>query len=184
MIDYRPSACLPIVISAPHGGSALPTSIPDRTSGFLLKREVFKNASSSSRVGQMSLFKLSNYSMLCRAGCIFNSSFYSFLYSHTRITGCFEPDELSFELGEEILSEFARKGTGAPAFIALKLHRLKLDANRSRATAANDDLSLAAWDDYHCSIENALQECVKIFDFCLLIDLHGQSHRPQVTELG
>jgi len=99
-------------------------------------------------------------------------------------TGCFEPDELSFELGEEILSEFARKGTGAPAFIALKLHRLKLDANRSRATAANDDLSLAAWDDYHCSIENALHECVKIFDFCLLIDLHGQSHRPQVTELG
>ena len=41
-----------------------------------------------------------------------------------------------------------------------------------------------AWDKYHGSVEEALRGCVERFGFCLLLDIHGQSHRAGVTELG
>ena len=41
-----------------------------------------------------------------------------------------------------------------------------------------------AWDAYHGWIEEALREAVERHGFCLLLDIHGQSHRKGVSELG
>eukprot|EP00927_Polykrikos_kofoidii_P009000 TRINITY_DN13743_c0_g1_i1.p1 TRINITY_DN13743_c0_g1~~TRINITY_DN13743_c0_g1_i1.p1 ORF type:complete len:355 (-),score=45.37 TRINITY_DN13743_c0_g1_i1:121-1185(-) len=104
-----------------------------------------------------------------------------------RSTGCFEEDWRTLELSEAVLDAFsaAAGDRGPPAFVGLKLHRRKLDANRPRGDSCEPGAELAAqaWDSYHGSVESALSRCVERFGFCLLLDLHGQSHRD-VTELG
>jgi len=102
-----------------------------------------------------------------------------------RKDGCMEVDWGSYELAQEVLRAFGEGTEGPPALVALKLVRPKLDANRSRADAARASREAAcAWDAYHGSIEEALQKCVERFGFCLLLDIHGQSHRKGITELG
>jgi hypothetical protein len=107
-----------------------------------------------------------------------------------RQSGCCEPDWESLELADSVLGAFSLKGA-APALVALKLHRGKLDANRARVNAAESpdgadgvNEALLVWDAYHASLEAAVRACVKSFGFCLLLDLHGQSHREDATELG
>ena len=104
-----------------------------------------------------------------------------------RQSGCLEPDWESLQLAHEVREAFVSKwGRAAPAYVALTLHREKLDANRARACACDPESSVAikAWDAYHGSLESALKHCVDTFGFCLLLDIHGQSHRPDVSELG
>eukprot|EP00929_Paragymnodinium_shiwhaense_P089251 TRINITY_DN49431_c0_g2_i1.p1 TRINITY_DN49431_c0_g2~~TRINITY_DN49431_c0_g2_i1.p1 ORF type:complete len:349 (-),score=64.17 TRINITY_DN49431_c0_g2_i1:93-1139(-) len=105
-----------------------------------------------------------------------------------RTSGCFEPDSKSYELSLELSAAFAhrRKERKPPAQVAIRLHRKKIDVNRARGPSCEvaDDDAAKAWDAYHGSIEDALQRCVERFGFCLLLDLHGQSHRVGVTELG
>eukprot|EP00928_Gymnodinium_smaydae_P056586 TRINITY_DN3994_c0_g1_i1.p1 TRINITY_DN3994_c0_g1~~TRINITY_DN3994_c0_g1_i1.p1 ORF type:complete len:195 (+),score=25.37 TRINITY_DN3994_c0_g1_i1:40-624(+) len=134
-VEYRPSTCWPVVISAPHGGELEPATIADRS------------------------------------------------------TGCVEPDWFSVELAEAISDSFcALPGSpGPPSLVMLKLSRKKLDANRARKPSCEDGgvgEAGEAWDAYHGWLEEALRDCVKRFGFCLLLDVHGQSHRRDVTELG
>ena len=37
---------------------------------------------------------------------------------------------------------------------------------------------------YHNAIKQCIGECVRTFGKCHIFDLHGQSHRPNVVELG
>eukprot|EP00933_Yihiella_yeosuensis_P045385 TRINITY_DN4074_c1_g7_i1.p1 TRINITY_DN4074_c1_g7~~TRINITY_DN4074_c1_g7_i1.p1 ORF type:complete len:360 (+),score=45.61 TRINITY_DN4074_c1_g7_i1:104-1183(+) len=103
-----------------------------------------------------------------------------------RTSGCFEPDWSSSELADSVWEAFKRGAGDPPALVKLNLHRKKIDANRSRAASCEPDAeeALKAWDDYHGSLAEALQACVERFGFCLLLDIHGQSHRKGVTELG
>lgn len=99
-------------------------------------------------------------------------------------------------------------GDGAPALVSLMLDRRKMDGNRARgpccepltnitglpggvaqgecAAATAEELAGApgAWDAYHGWLAEALAAAVARHGFCLLLDLHGQSHRKGVSELG
>jgi len=101
-----------------------------------------------------------------------------------RTSGCLEPDWNSAELAEAVWHAFRERGSGvaergeAPALVVLRLSRKKLDGNRPRASACEDAAEAhAVWDKYHSSLEQCLEDCVAAFGFCLLLDIHGQSHR-------
>jgi len=99
-----------------------------------------------------------------------------------RTSGCFEPDWNSAELAAAIHDAFDNK----PAMTTLNLIRSKCDGNRSSSSACEClGLGLAAEThaQYHSSITKQLKACVEAHGFALLLDLHGQSHRP-ATELG
>lgn len=156
-VEYHSgSGAWPVVLAAPHGGMLMPEAVPDRTSGVA------------------------------------------------------EPDWKSYELATAVLESFRDAGAeaGAPALVALMLDRRKLDGNRCRAQCCEPltnitglgkgprqhatDQSIAepesravrAWDTYHGFLADALATAVDQHGFCLLLDVHGQSHRTGVTELG
>jgi len=102
-----------------------------------------------------------------------------------RTKGCSEPDWNTWELAEEVCSSFSLGAAGPPAMVGVRLSRQKMDANRARAPSCEgSELGMRAWDDYHCWLSEAIEACSKHFGFCFLLDLHGQSHRAGVTELG
>lgn len=103
-----------------------------------------------------------------------------------RTEGCIEPDWESCELAEEIAKAFSTERQGPPALVRLRLHRLKLEANRARRSCSEccTEEAVQAWDAYHGWLEEAIHGCTERFGFCLLLDIHGQSHRQGVTELG
>ena len=104
-----------------------------------------------------------------------------------RTSGCLEPDWNSLELAREIIQSFLRRDDEAPAFVALLLHREKIDGNRPVCSACEEvgaEEAQAAWRCYHGGLARSLEDCVARFGFCLLLDIHGQSHRPDATELG
>ena len=62
-----------------------------------------------------------------------------------RTSGCCEKDWLSLELAQEVREAFASAAAspGAPAYVALTMHREKLDANRSLVNACVDPSAAA-----------------------------------------
>jgi N-formylglutamate amidohydrolase len=157
-VEYRPgTGGWPVVLAAPHGGALMPTAVPDRTDGVA------------------------------------------------------EPDWKSLELAVAVLEAFQAAGgesAGAPALVTLMLDRRKMDGNRARGPCC-EPLRLTnitglgpdrhkgncveqleaegapgAWDAYHGWLAEALMKAVESHGFCLLLDLHGQSHRKGATELG
>lgn len=156
-VEYEPgSGDWPVVLAVPHGGMLMPEAVPDRTSGVA------------------------------------------------------EPDWKSYELATAVFESFQHAGgdAGAPALVALMLDRRKMDGNRCRAQCCEPltnitglgegprqqppDQCMAelesdaarAWDAYHGLLAEALATAVERHGFCLLLDVHGQSHRTGVTELG
>lgn len=103
-----------------------------------------------------------------------------------RSSGCVCVDAGSLELARAMRAEFGRRLGAVPHLVASQLHRTKLDANRGRDSAAEDGArgALSAWDCYHGWIKEALDEVVKQHGFALLLDIHGQDHRPDASELG
>mmetsp|Transcript_26056 Transcript_26056/g.31886 ORF Transcript_26056/g.31886 Transcript_26056/m.31886 type:complete len:213 (+) Transcript_26056:453-1091(+) len=67
----------------------------------------------------------------------------------------------------------------------LKLHRCKVDVNRKRenATDNNSPEAVAVWDVYHSAIQNSIDLALRDFGYAVLLDIHGQSHRNEI-ELG
>ncbi len=102
-----------------------------------------------------------------------------------RTSGCVCEDAGSLELARAIRASFAQQLGAAPHLVASQLHRTKLDANRCReAAAAPGSAALAAYDCYHDWLGQAIDEVVDRHGFALLLDIHGQDHRPDASELG
>lgn len=122
-----------------------------------------------------------------------------------RTSGVAEPDWKSYELAAAVFEAFrdAGAGAGAPALVSLMLDRRKMDGNRCRAQCCEPLTDITglgrgarqqliggsegapgAWDTYHGCLSEALATAVERHGFCLLLDVHGQSHRTGVTELG
>ena len=121
-----------------------------------------------------------------------------------RSSGVTEPDWKSYELATAIFEAFRDAGAeaGAPALVSLMLDRRKMDGNRCRAQCCDPVTDItglgrgareqidasqgapSAWDTYHGCLSEALATAVERHGFCLLLDVHGQSHRTGVTELG
>ena len=98
-----------------------------------------------------------------------------------RTEGTSESDDDTKELGEAVASSICTNLGKCPHIIISYLKRSKLDPNREIVEAAQGDpLAEAAWGDYHGFIE----EAKKKEGLGLVIDLHGQSHLRNSTELG
>jgi N-formylglutamate amidohydrolase len=72
-----------------------------------------------------------------------------------------------------------------PHIIVNRLHRIKLDANRDLAEAADGDSKAeAAWREFHSFIDTAKAAILQQYGKGLFIDLHGHGHAIQRLELG
>jgi len=103
-----------------------------------------------------------------------------------RTSGCHEPDTHTIPLAHSIIAEYTALHQTTPTLVTLNLHRSLVDGNRSPKTAVTDPTSsaLSAYTHYHSCIASSLSAAVSRHGFALLIDLHGQSHRPGVDEFG
>jgi hypothetical protein len=102
-----------------------------------------------------------------------------------RTQGCHCPDAGTRELALALHEEFAQQARGLqPHLVLSRLHRRKLDPNRPRSLAAESEAARSCWDGYHQLLRTALDDAIRTHGFALLLDIHGQDHRPGVTELG
>jgi hypothetical protein len=93
-------------------------------------------------------------------------------------------DSKTLELTIGIADEVKRTTGLRPHIILNHLHRSKLDANRSIGMAAQEDSNaVAAWKAFHQYIDNAKAQVEKS-NGGLVLDIHGNAHRPQRTEVG
>ena len=94
-------------------------------------------------------------------------------------------DAYTQELARNIATALQKQTGCQPHLIVNRLHRAKLDANRSQADASDGSpAAAAAWREYHQFIEDAKKRVFKQYGAGLLIDLHGHSHSGQRLELG
>lgn len=95
--------------------------------------------------------------------------------------GVLEGDDHTRELGEVVAIAICRSLGKCPHLIISNLKRSKLDPNRNKTEAAQGNPTAErAWAEYQGFIE----EAKKVEDVGVVIDLHGQSHRQNSTELG
>jgi len=95
--------------------------------------------------------------------------------------GTFEPDDYTKELGEFVRASICRYLGKCPHLVVSNLKRIKLDPNRDIAEGAQGNSNAEkAWRNYHGLIDYAK----KNHPYGVVIDLHGQSHRMNSTELG
>jgi hypothetical protein len=124
---------LPLVVSAPHGGTLQPATIPNRSG---------PNATTVR-------------------------------------------DANTEVLAEDIANAFAARTVGAPHTIIVRLHRIKMDANREIVEAAEGNRTAErTWREYHAFIEAALDQVATAHGRGFYIDLHGHGHTIQRLELG
>jgi len=98
-----------------------------------------------------------------------------------RTWGTSEGDDYTKELAEAVTSSICTNFGKCPHLIISYLKRSKLDPNREIVEAAqNNSLAEAAWEEYHSFIDQAKEN----EGVGLVIDLHGQSHLKNSTELG
>jgi len=95
--------------------------------------------------------------------------------------GTVEGDDHTKELGEVVSNAICKTLGRCPHLVISNLKRTKLDPNRDIIEAAQGNPKAEeAWREYHGLIDEAKQkERVGV-----VIDLHGQSHRRNSTELG
>ena len=98
-----------------------------------------------------------------------------------RTFGITEGDDHTKELAEFVADSIRSNLGRSPHMIISELKRSKLDPNREIVEAAQGDtLAEDVWREYHGFIEKAIEE----EGFGVVIDLHGQSHGHNCTELG
>ena len=96
----------------------------------------------------------------------------------TRISGCMEPDLHTAILGWQVVQS-------TPHSVVIgKWHWRKVDLARARETCASSPQGRHAWDEYHAILQQCSDQAIANHGFAHLIDLHGQSHRIDTTEIG
>ncbi|MEC8599806.1 MAG: hypothetical protein VXY15_05610 [Bacteroidota bacterium] len=93
-------------------------------------------------------------------------------------------DLYTLDIAFQVENELKNNGF-QPYIVYAKIHRVKLDLNRSLETShCDDDTSNELWQLFHDQIFNYRQEIISRFNRGLLIDLHGHGHPIQRIELG
>jgi hypothetical protein len=89
------------------------------------------------------------------------------------------------ELAREILDRFRARNVGTPHTIIMRLHRIKVDANRDSAEATlGNPQAWRAWREFQGFVEAARAAVVANQRPGFYIDLHGHGHEIQRLELG
>lgn len=107
----------------------------------------------------------------------------------SRRTGCLCEDAGTASLARSIRRSIAAStgGRANAAMVLSRIHRSCMDPNRVLSTAVGPDAPDAAskaWHEYHIKLKHALRQAVSEHGFALLVDVHGQDHRADATELG
>jgi hypothetical protein len=100
-------------------------------------------------------------------------------------TVCVEPDWQTVELARCMAHAFSRQVGRAPTFVISHLHRIKMDANRNLdESAVGHADTTAAWQTFHAAIDHAKADAIATYGAALYLDLHGQSHDANRTQVG
>ena len=138
-----------LIISAPHGGSAMPFDVPDRMVGGC-RRQSGANAGRCTWI----------YDDPCQDG--------------QRCATTVVQDMLSDEFAENVANELFARWNLKPYVIIGKWSRKKVDFNREINEATlNHPQAMLAHQSYHSSIEMSINEINRDFGKGLLIDIHG-----------
>ena len=91
-----------------------------------------------------------------------------------------------YTLGIALQIEQALQESGIKPYMVLaKIHRLKIDLNRSLETShCEDDTSNDLWRLFHDQVESYRQNIIDTYGRGLIIDIHGHGHPNQRIELG
>ena len=93
-------------------------------------------------------------------------------------------DLYTLDIAFQIENELKNKGF-EPYIVYAKIHRIKLDLNRSLQTShCEDDTSNELWQLFHDQIFSFRKEIINKYSRGLLIDIHGHGHPIQRIELG
>jgi len=151
-----------LIVSIPHGGYLKPSSIPDRTPGCRDRSGVCQFPCTSPRSTGQECAPSSDKCPNCQV-----------------IVG---GDSFTQEIGKLLVKEIQVISGKTPYVILSHLHRVKLDPNRPIEEAAfKDPQAERAYEEYHNFIREAKTSLGRPG---LLIDLHGQNHHQNSTELG
>jgi hypothetical protein len=102
----------------------------------------------------------------------------------TRTKGVFDKDDFTLELCQDIIQEFQAQTSKTPYAIIAEISRIKVDINRERKEAYEDEKASLAYNTFHNFIKTSKEEIEKEFGKGLYIDIHGQSHPKAYLEFG
>jgi N-formylglutamate amidohydrolase len=93
-------------------------------------------------------------------------------------------DQYTLGIALQIENEL-KKRAYQPYVVFAKIHRVKVDLNRSLETShCEDDGSNDLWREFHQQIESYRNKIIQKYSRGLLIDIHGHGHPNQRIELG
>jgi len=102
----------------------------------------------------------------------------------TRSKGVFDKDDYTYELTELIIEEFYKQTQLTPYGVIADISRVKVDINREKEEAYEDEKASIPYNQFHDFIKNAKKEIEEKFSKGLYIDIHGQSHPKGYLEFG
>jgi len=102
----------------------------------------------------------------------------------TRTKGVFDKDDYTYELTELIIEEFYKQTNLTPYGIIADISRVKVDINRAKEEAYEDEKASIPYNQFHSFIKGAKEEIEATFAKGLYIDIHGQSHPKGYLEFG
>lgn len=102
-----------------------------------------------------------------------------------RKSGVVDPDTNTQELTRDVADEIFKLTGIRPHVVICRLHRKKLDVNRSYAEASDGNAdAVKAWNDYHSFIRAASKSVVANRSKGLYLDMHGHGHSISRVEVG
>ncbi|MFM8710974.1 MAG: hypothetical protein ACKOC7_06820, partial [Sphingomonadales bacterium] len=94
-------------------------------------------------------------------------------------------DSYTKELALEIADHLQKYKGQSPYLVICNLVRKDIDQNRDKPEATCGDSRMdAPWESFHTQIDEAINEAIAQFGYCIYIDLHGHGHPEQRLELG
>ncbi len=89
------------------------------------------------------------------------------------------------ELARAVDTAFVTLTGHHPHVVICRVHRVKLDCNRTQSTGAGTDAeAIQAWNEFQQFIVGARAQAVSKFGRAFVVDLHGHGHTIQRLELG
>lgn len=101
-----------------------------------------------------------------------------------RTKGIFDKDDFTLELSYEIIDEFKRRTNKTPYAVIASISRTKVDLNRKRDEAYEDDKTSIIYNEFHNKIKLAENSIEEEFKKGIYFDIHGQSHPRAYLEFG
>jgi len=162
-VEYIPGN-INLLISVPHDGTIKLKEIPDRRNGLKVDgkckygKDIDKKVSSTTQCKE-------KYKRLCCKAVVVR-------------------DLNASTIAETAVQEYVRLSGGKerPHVLYARLHRTKVDFNRGVDLAAQgNELAVKIYNDYHETIKSVRNSFSGVG---LVIDLHGQTHKQNSSELG